>query len=85
MLVLISITTPPMHRAARTLIGLVLAGGLALACSGCLVRPYQREHLAAPNMRQGEEPGSAAMAHVLGSREGASSGDQAEGGGCGCN
>ncbi len=52
---------------------------------GCLVRPYQREQLAAPNMSLGELPAAHAVTHVLESREGASGATGEGGGGCGCN
>lgn len=63
-------------------------GTLALLmCSGCAhVKPYQREYLSKPSMNPADENMEAAFqAHLRESREGASAGSSAAGGGCGCN
>ena len=70
-------------RSTRTALGLALAllGG---ACSH--VRPYEREYLSKPHMTPSDEVHEQAFqAHLRESREGASSGSSAAGGGCGCN
>jgi hypothetical protein len=69
--------------------GLPVAVGLAVAlcAGGCVkVAPYEREHLAKPSMdfaRETRETGF--RSHVHESREGATGGYGAAGGGCGCN
>jgi hypothetical protein len=61
-----------------------LALSLLSACSH--VHPYQREHLSRPNMTPADELHEAQFqAHLRESREGASAGSSAAGGGCGCN
>lgn len=57
------------------------------ALSGCVrVRPYQREHLARPNMQLARDPQASEIEqHVYETREGAAGGTAAAGGGCGCN
>ena len=68
---------------------LISALGLALAlvASACShVHPYEREYHARPNMTPADEAHEAQFqAHLRESREGASSGSSAAGGGCGCN
>ena len=69
------------------LIALSLALGLALVATGCShVHPYEREYLSRPNMTAADERHEAQFqAHLRESREGASAGSSAAGGGCGCN
>jgi hypothetical protein len=64
-----------------------LGFGLALLASACShVHPYERESLSRPNMAPADEVHEAQFqAHLRESREGASSGSSAAGGGCGCN
>ena len=65
----------------RTLVWLMLAMTL-----GACVRPWQREHLARPDMIDDQKPGEARFAqHARGAREGADGGNGSAGGGCGCN
>ena len=65
----------------------LLACVVAFAIAGCAhVAPYEREDMARPSMdiaRESSEMGF--RAHVHESREGASGGMGAAGGGCGCN
>lgn len=50
------------------------------------VKPYERERLADPIMRQGGDPLAARhREHVLVVREGSRGANSAQGGGCGCN
>lgn len=50
------------------------------------VKPYERERLADPIMRQGGDPLAARhREHVLVVREGSRGANAAQGGGCGCN
>jgi hypothetical protein len=68
-----------------TLVGIALA---AVLCSvGCAhVAPYEREHLAKPNMDlKREELRGRFYAHVYDAREGAMGSTDSAGGGCGCN
>ena len=62
---------------------------LAIACdlSGCAdVQPWERGNLAKPHMALDPDPTTSAMRmHAYVSREAASGGDSADGGGCGCN
>jgi hypothetical protein len=60
---------------------------VALAAAGCVrVKPWQREHLARPEMVNDEEPGESRFhEHQRASREGAAGGSGQAGGGCGCN
>jgi hypothetical protein len=64
-----------------------LAVGCLLIVSACShVRPYEREYLSRPNMTPADETHEAQFqAHLRESREGASAGSSAAGGGCGCN
>jgi hypothetical protein len=56
------------------------------AGSGCvLVKPYEREILARPQMALSATPDTAAEQHMLESREAAAGGFGSGGGGCGCN
>lgn len=61
--------------------------GLGLGASGCAtVAPWERGNLAKPHMALDPSPTQNAMrAHTYVSREAASGGDTAAGGGCGCN
>jgi hypothetical protein len=68
---------------ARSFLGLALTFVVG-ACSH--VHPYEREHLSRPNMTAADEAHEAQFqAHLRESREGASAGSSAAGGGCGCN
>jgi hypothetical protein len=61
-----------------------LSAAVAAGCS--TTRPYQREHLARPEMAPDPDPDQAALHHhLLGTREGAVGGFGGGGGGCGCN
>ncbi|MEH6344205.1 MAG: DUF4266 domain-containing protein [Bermanella sp.] len=54
------------------------------ACS--TVKPWERAHLAKPNMQGSPIAQKAALdRHIYFSKEGASGGGEAAGGGCGCN
>lgn len=67
---------------------ITLAATLSLvALSGCAtVAPYEREYLSRPCMDAALDTKALAFrAHVHESREGASGGYGAAGGGCGCN
>lgn len=57
------------------------------ACSACShVAPYEREYLSRPSMTPATEAQEQAFqAHLRESREGATAGSSAAGGGCGCN
>ena len=67
---------------ARILFLLALLAPAACATT----RPYQREHLARPEMAPDPDPDEAALYHhLLGTREGAVGGAGGGGGGCGCN
>ena len=73
-------------KAAGVLLALVVLQGL----SGCSiepwVKPYERDRLADPIMALDGDPVSTAyIQHVYEAREGASGGEGAAGGGCGCN
>jgi hypothetical protein len=68
----------------RTLAALLAASGLGL--SGCApVAPWERGHLAKPQMALDPHPiQSASREHIYGAREAASGGSSTSGGGCGC-
>lgn len=61
--------------------------GACLACAACgHVKPHEREYLSKPGMSPGTEAAEVAFqAHLRESREGATAGSNAAGGGCGCN
>lgn len=68
----------------------LLQGLLALACVSLVacshVHPYEREYHSKPHMSPKDEGAETAFqAHLRESREGATSGSSAAGGGCGCN
>jgi hypothetical protein len=67
--------------------GLLLALVFAASAGGCAdVQPWERGDLAKPQMALTPNPTNSAMrTHAYVSREAASGGDSAEGGGCGCN
>ena len=67
-----------------TLHGCLLA---LFAWTGCAhVKPHEREYLSRPSMTPASESAEAAFqAHLRESREGATAGSNAAGGGCGCN
>jgi hypothetical protein len=66
------------------IVTLCLAIGVCSACSH--VSPYEREYLSRPNMTPATEAHEQAFqAHLRESREGATAGSSAAGGGCGCN
>lgn len=71
---------------SRALIGKLVTGTLLLL-TGCVhVKPYQREYLSKPSMSPTDETlETSFQAHLRESREGASAGSSAAGGGCGCN
>ena len=66
---------------------LILAVTFSLNAAGCAdVAPWERGNLAKPHMALDPNPTNSAMRmHAYVSREAASGGDSAEGGGCGCN
>ena len=66
---------------------LALTAILIVGISGCAhVEPWERGNLAKPHMALEPNPTNSAMrTHAYVSREAASGGDSAEGGGCGCN
>lgn len=74
-----------MLRAAK--IRCLILGLLASVCAACShVHPYEREYHSRPNMTPKDEKAEGAFqAHLRESREGATSGSSAAGGGCGCN
>jgi hypothetical protein len=80
------VTRPRARRALVAVLAFSASLGAAFA-SGCVkVAPYEREHLAKPSMdfaRESREIGF--RSHVHESREGATGGYGAAGGGCGCN
>jgi hypothetical protein len=59
---------------------------LVIALSGCsAVAPWERGNLAKPQMALDPTPMQTGLRnHIYGSREAASGGDSASGGGCGC-
>jgi hypothetical protein len=64
--------------------GLLMLAGLLTACAA--VQPWERGRLAQPGMALTPDPLLAAMnEHVYSSKEAASGGLEAAGGGCGCN
>jgi len=64
-----------------------IAIAVAAMCAGCAdVQPWERGNLAKPHMALNPDPVHAALrTHKFASREAASGGGNAEGGGCGCN
>jgi hypothetical protein len=64
-----------------------LAAVLLALCAGCApVAPWQRAHLARPDMALDASPGMVrAMERTYSAKEGASGGASVGGGGCGCN
>ncbi len=84
-----------MNAMRRLLLVPTLAGAALLAgCSSFTlpslpepwVKPYERERLADPIMRQGGDPLAARhREHVLVVREASRGANAAQGGGCGCN
>ncbi len=75
-----------MLKSERAPLGAVLlALGLGLAgCAG--VAPWERGHLAKPQMALEPHPVQGALReHIYGAREAATGGLSASGGGCGCN
>jgi hypothetical protein len=66
---------------------LALAFALGAGATGCAdVQPWERGNLAKPHMALDPNPATSAMRmHAYVSREAASGGDSADGGGCGCN
>jgi len=65
-------------------IGSMLLAGMITACAP--VQPWERGRLAQPGMALTPDPLLAAMnEHVYASKEAASGGIEAAGGGCGCN
>lgn len=68
------------------LASLALLVAASVCVSGCApVQPWERGHLAKPQMALDPYPlQSALQAHNYGSREAAAGGNAAQGGGCGC-
>jgi hypothetical protein len=67
------------------ILGMVVLLGLT-ACASEPVKPWQKEHLARPDMSPEADPASIRfMEHIYFSREGTSGGSGSGGGGCGCN
>jgi hypothetical protein len=70
----------------RTLLALLLLGGLSACGVEPWVKPYERDRLADPIMALDADPVSSAyIQHVYEAREGARGGEGAAGGGWGCN
>ncbi len=65
----------------------VLLLAMCLASAACgHVKPHEREYLSRPNMTPASEAAEGSFqAHLRESREGATAGSNAAGGGCGCN
>ena len=73
-------------RARVLLAAFVLALGVMSASACVTVRPEDKEFLAEPGMTFGSEGERGAHEeHVLSNREGSYGGNNATGGGCGCN
>ncbi len=69
---------------ARVLMACLVCASLAL-CACTTVQPWERGTLAKPQMALDPAPMQRALSdHVYQSREAASGGDAAQGGGCGC-
>jgi hypothetical protein len=65
---------------------LVLLGAAVLGQGCATVAPYEREHLAKPDMDLARNPDAAAgEEHATNYREGSTGAMGASGGGCGCN
>jgi hypothetical protein len=75
----------PRARARTALIAVAFVA--IVSAVGCAhVAPYEREHLAKPNMDvKREELRNRFYAHVYDAREGAMGNTDSAGGGCGCN
>ena len=74
----------------KTILLTLLASAAALALGGCAslteVSPWEKGHLAKPEMTfEGDRLDAAFTEHVYGSKEGSSGGAGVGGGGCGCN
>jgi hypothetical protein len=66
------------------LLALLLASAAASGCA--TTKPWQREHLAQPEMAVDQDADREALRHhMLGTREGAVGALGGGGGGCGCN
>ena len=74
------------RRARRRRPALAAAAAALALCAGCAslepVQPWQKGELARPEMRF--DAGGGLESHVYASREAASGGERAGGGGCGC-
>ena len=69
---------------ARSLVTIILAVSLLSACSQ--VRPWERGYLAKKEMAWDTDALESALNdHIFFSKEATSGGDNAAGGGCGCN
>ena len=70
----------------RFVLGFTVAGVTALAASGCAsVKAYEREKLADPIMRQGNQFAKQSLEQkFFSTREGSIGGASGIGGGCGC-
>jgi Domain of unknown function (DUF4266) len=65
---------------------LLLLGATVVSCGCTTVEPYQRGHLARPDMALEPSPGTGrALEKTYASKEAASGGGSVGGGGCGCN
>lgn len=70
----------------RSFRNLMLAGACLAGAACAHVKPHEREYMSKPSMTPVTESAEVAFqAHVRESREGATSGSSAAGGGCGCN
>jgi Domain of unknown function (DUF4266) len=70
----------------RRLRGLLLLGFCLGGVACAHVKPHEREYLSKPSMNPATEAAEVAFqAHLRESREGATAGSSAAGGGCGCN
>ena len=67
---------------ARALVASVLLVGGAVACAP--VAPYQRGHLARPDMAVEPSPSAQVLEKTFASKEAASGSGSVGGGGCGC-
>jgi hypothetical protein len=65
---------------------LALCAATLATCGCATVEPYQRGHLARPDMALEQSPGTGrALEKTYASKEAASGGGTVGGGGCGCN
>lgn len=83
---MVSRSSSELSRWRSVLVAVALAAGF-FSLSACVtVRPEDKEFLAEPGMTFGSEGERGAQEeHVLANREGSYGGNNATGGGCGCN